>query len=242
MKDRRFQVILAIATLTLVFALGACNKKVAHATPPTPPPPAAPTAALSVVPDSVQKGQSVNLVWKTENANHVKIDGVGEVSSSGSRRATPVESTTYILTAKGPGGAQEASARVTVTVPVAATSPQVSAEELFRRNIKDLFFDYDKYDIRPDQQAQLQANAKFLQTQPDIKVQLEGHCDDRGSEEYNLALGASRAEALKSALLNAGISADRVQTVSYGKERPFCTDANEQCWQSNRRDHFVFQQ
>ncbi len=241
MKNRYLQIVLATAILTLVVALGACNKKVAHAAPPTPPAPAAPTVSLSVVPDSVQKGHSVNLEWKTDNANHVMIDGLGEVSSSGSRRMTPIESTTYTLTAKGPGGVREASARATVTVPMAASSPQLSAEELFGRNIKDLFFDYDRYDIRPDQQAQLQANAKFLQSQPAIKVQLEGHCDDRGSEEYNLALGASRAEALKSALLNAGIAADRVQTVSYGKEKPFCSNENEQCWQSNRRDHVALE-
>jgi peptidoglycan-associated lipoprotein len=241
MKSRCLRIGLTAAILTLVLALGACNKKVAHATPPTPPQPAAPTITLSAVPDSVQKGQSVTLEWKTDNANHAMIDGLGEVASSGSRRVTPLESTTYILTAKGPGGEREASARVTVIAPVVATSPQPSAEELFSRNIRDLFFDYDKYDIRPDQQGQLQADAKFLQSQPGIKVQLEGHCDDRGSEEYNLALGASRAEALKSALLQAGIAADRMQTVSYGKEKPFCSDENVQCWQSNRRDHVAFQ-
>ncbi|MGA2101416.1 MAG: OmpA family protein, partial [Candidatus Sulfotelmatobacter sp.] len=84
-----------------------------------------------------------------------------------------------------------------------------------------------------------QGDASFLLQHPAIKVVVEGHCDDRGSEEYNLALGTSRAEALKSTLLQQGISADRIKTISYGKEKPFCTQENDQCWAQNRVDHFA---
>jgi peptidoglycan-associated lipoprotein len=74
-----------------------------------------------------------------------------------------------------------------------------------------------------------------------VKIQIEGHCDDRGSEEYNLALGASRANSLKDALSRSGVSTDRISTISYGKEKPFCNADDDQCWQQNRRDHFVYQ-
>jgi peptidoglycan-associated lipoprotein len=109
---------------------------------------------------------------------------------------------------------------------------------LFGGSVKDVLFDYDKADIRGDQAPTAQNDAAFLAQHPSIQVVVEGHCDDRGSEEYNLALGTSRAESVKKALLSQGISADRVRTVSYGKEKPFCTQDNEQCWQQNRVDHF----
>jgi peptidoglycan-associated lipoprotein len=105
--------------------------------------------------------------------------------------------------------------------------------------VKDIYFDYDKADVRPDQQSLVQANAAFLQQHPNMSVTLEGHCDERGSTEYNLALGDNRASAVKNALVAAGVPADRIKTVSFGKEKPFCTASNEACWQQNRRGHFV---
>jgi peptidoglycan-associated lipoprotein len=106
-------------------------------------------------------------------------------------------------------------------------------------NVKDVYFDYDKYEIRPDAQAVLQANARALGERPGIRFTIEGHCDERGSEKYNLALGDRRANAVKEFLLKLGVSPDRVDTVSYGKERPTCTDHTEACWQQNRKGHFV---
>jgi peptidoglycan-associated lipoprotein len=108
---------------------------------------------------------------------------------------------------------------------------------LFARNVKDVMFDYNKADIRMDQAPTAHNDAAFLAQHPSIKVVVEGHCDDRGSEEYNLALGTSRAESVKRALLQEGVSPDRVKTVSYGKEKPFCTEENDHCWQQNRVDH-----
>jgi peptidoglycan-associated lipoprotein len=108
--------------------------------------------------------------------------------------------------------------------------------------VKDVFFDYDKYDIRPDQQTAIQANAQFLAQHPNINFTIEGHCDERGSTEYNLALGDNRANAVKNALVQAGVNGSRIKTISYGKEKPFCTESNEQCWQQNRRGHFVYGQ
>jgi peptidoglycan-associated lipoprotein len=104
--------------------------------------------------------------------------------------------------------------------------------------VRDVYFDYDKYIIRDDQQSVTQADAKFLLEHPNVGILIAGHCDERGSEEYNLALGDNRANAVKAELVKMGISADRIKTVSYGKEKPFCTDQNEACWQQNRRGHF----
>jgi peptidoglycan-associated lipoprotein len=220
--------------------LAGCNKKVATATPPTPPPPPpAPTATLAASPNVIQQGQTTVLLWQTTDSTEITIAGLGTVPASGSRSVMPDTSTTYTLEAKGPGGTKDASARVTVNMQTASMAPSPSDEDLFSKNVKDVFFDYDKSSIRPDESSTAQGDASFLQQHPSIKVMVEGHCDDRGSDEYNIALGASRAESLKRSLQQQGISADRIKTISYGKDRPFCSQENEQCWQQNRVDHFT---
>jgi len=230
--------------LFVIFAgalsLAGCHKKSAQATPPPPPPPpSAPTATLAANPAVIEQGQTTTLTWQTGNATDVNINGLGAVPASGSRTVTPSSSMTYTLTAKGPGGTQDASTRVTVNARVTQSAPpSVSDEDLFAHNVKDVLFDYDKSNIRTDQSSNAQGDAAFLAQHPSIKVVVEGHCDDRGSEEYNLALGTSRAESLKQALLQQGVSSDRIKTVSYGKEKPFCSQDDEQCWQQNRVDHF----
>jgi peptidoglycan-associated lipoprotein len=225
--------------------LGACHKKTAAPPPPPPPPPpAAPTASLTANPETVDKGQSTTLTWQTTNATDVTIAGIGAVQPTGSQQVTPDDSTTYTLSAKGSGGTQQATARVTVTTPPPPPPPpQASAteEELFSGSVKDIYFSYDKSDIGADQQGSLQADIAFLKQHPNVHFTIEGHCDERGSTEYNLALGDSRASAVKNALVQGGLSADTVKTISYGKEKPFCTESTEQCWQQNRRGHFVYQ-
>jgi peptidoglycan-associated lipoprotein len=240
-KHDRMKWIFLIVLLATVLTLGGCKKKVAPAPPPPPPPPPAPTASLSASPDTIQPGQSSTLTWVTQNATDVVLDG-NIVPATGSRSVSPKESTTYRLSAKGAGGTQEATARITVTpAPPPPPQPSATEEEMFTRNIKDVFFDYDKYDVRPDQQSAIQADAQWLSQHPNVRFTVEGHCDERGSTEYNLALGDNRASAVKNALVTAGVSADRIRTISYGKEKPFCTESNEQCWQQNRRGHFVYQ-
>ena len=223
--------------------LGACKKKVPPPPPPPPPPAAAPTASLSASPNTVDKGESTTLTWQTTNATDISVDGIGAVQANGSQKVTPAESTTYHLTAKGPGGTQEATARVTVNAPAAPPPPTASAteEELFSQSVKDIYFEYDKFDISPDQQAALRGDIDFLKQHANVRFTIEGHCDERGSTEYNLALGDNRANSVKNALVQGGVSADRIKTISYGKEKPFCTQSNEQCWQQNRRGHFVYQ-
>jgi peptidoglycan-associated lipoprotein len=242
--QRIFQSFVLTSIIAGILSLSACNKKVAKVVPPSPPPPAAPTATLAANPNVINLGQSAELTWKTSNADTISIEGVGVVPSSGSRSVTPTGSTTYTLVAKGPGGTEQATARVTVSPEVAkkSSTPTASEEELFGTNVKDVFFDYDRSNVRSDQGLTAQADASFLVQHPDIKILIEGHCDDRGSEEYNLALGDNRATTLKNSLVVAGVSADRIKTTSYGKERPFCSQDEEQCWQQNRRDHLSLQQ
>jgi len=233
---------LAVTLGTIIF-LGACAKKAAPPPPPPPPAPNAPTASLSANPNTLNQGQATTLSWQTSNATDVSIDGIGPVDPSGSRQVTPIDSTTYHLIAKGAGGTQDATARVTVNSASAPPPPTSNAteEELFAQNVKDIFFDYDKYDVRADQQSALQADAQFLQQHSNIRITVEGHSDERGSTEYNLALSTNRAETVKNALIQAGVAGDRIKTFSYGKEKPFCSESTESCWQQNRRDHFVYE-
>ena len=105
--------------------------------------------------------------------------------------------------------------------------------------LSDIHFGYNEYTIEPQDGSVLKSNASWLQKYTDTKVQVEGHCDERGSEEYNIALGAKRAEAAKDYLTTLGISGSRISTISYGKELPLCTEHDESCWSQNRRDHFA---
>ena len=245
MKLTRSQWIRIIVALAMVLAVSACGKKkVAPAPPPPPPPAPAPTASLTANPNTIQAGQASTLTWRTDYATDVTIDQLGKVDPSGSRAVTPAESTTYHLVAKNDSGTQEATARITVTAAAPPPPQQASNDsdaQLFSTNMKDVFYDYDSYDISAQYQQVLQADARFLQQHPGMKFTIEGHCDERGSTEYNLALGDNRANAAKQALAQLGISSDRVRTISYGKEKPFCTESNESCWQQNRRAHFVYQ-
>ena len=246
LKLSRSQWIKVVVALAAVLAVSACGKKKAAPPPPPPPPPApAPTASLTANPNTINVGQSTTLIWKTDYATSVVIDQLGTVDPSGSRSVTPTISTTYRLVATNSSGTQEATARVTVTPATVTTTTTTTTNEtqaqLFASNVKDVFFDYDSYDITQQYQQVLSADARFLQQHPDMKFTIEGHCDERGSTEYNLALGDNRANSTKQALISLGIPADRIRTISYGKEKPFCTESNESCWAQNRRAHFVYQ-
>ncbi len=244
MKQLTLKWVALVFALGAILFLGACHKKQPPPPPPPPPAPATPTATLTASPDTIDKGQSSTLTWQTSNATDIGIDGIGAVQPNGTQQVSPAESTTYTLTAKGAGGTQTATARVTVNAPPPppppTTQPSLTEEQLFAQSVKDIYFDYDKSDVRASEQASIQADAAFLQQHPNISFTIEGHCDERGSTEYNLALGDNRASAVKNALVSAGIAADRIKTVSYGKEKPFCTESNESCWQQNRRGHFVY--
>jgi peptidoglycan-associated lipoprotein len=233
----------AVLTLALI-AVAGCKKK----SPPAPPPPEAtapsaaqPIAQLTATPTSISAGDQVVLNWRTTDATSVSIDGIGDVPTQGVKTVTPTASTTYHLVAKGPGGEAEATAHVTVMSPPAVSVPNntMSEEEAFRANVQDIFFDYDSYDVRSDAQSTLSRDASYLAGHPNIKIVIGGYCDERGSNEYNLALGENRANSAKNALVQAGVAANRIRVISYGKEKPFCTESTEECWQQNRRAGFT---
>lgn len=236
-----------LALLALLTFVGACKKEVAAPPPPAPAPapapPARPTVTLQTSQTFIQSGEAATLNWSSTNATALALQpGIGSVAPEGSTRVSPAQSTTYTITATGPGGSAEASVRITVSAPPpppAPSRPAATLEELFRANVFDGYYDYDKADIRADARDALAKTAEFLRTHQQVRVLIEGHCDERGSTEYNLALGDRRAQAARQFLISLGVAADRLETVSWGKERPFCTESNEECWQQNRRAHFV---
>jgi peptidoglycan-associated lipoprotein len=122
---------------------------------------------------------------------------------------------------------------------VAKREPGIAGEVFESRLLKDIHFDFDRYDIRPEDTQILKENAALLSKYPQVKVQVEGHCDERGTNEYNLALGERRASAAKKYLLSLGISTDRISSISYGEEKPQDTGHDEEAWSKNRRGHFV---
>jgi len=233
-----------LVALSVVALTAGCH----HKPPPPPPPPpvqapapARPTVTLQASPTSINKGESANLSWNSTDATQLTIaPDVGDVTAQGSTKVSPSDSTTYTITATGPGGSASATATVTVNAPPPPPPPQgPSEDELFLREVRDAYFDYDKADIRPDARVALSTTADFLKRHPSIKATIEGHCDERGSTEYNLGLGVRRATAVMQYLVSLGVSADRLNIVSFGKEKPFCNEHNEACWQQNRRGHFV---
>ncbi|MFZ5998727.1 MAG: peptidoglycan-associated lipoprotein Pal [Nitrospirota bacterium] len=118
-------------------------------------------------------------------------------------------------------------------------APQPPAEKELPTKIQDIHFDFDRYDVRDDAKPVLKELAAFLSNNRAARVIIEGHCDDRGTDEYNLALGERRATAAKEYLVSLGIPSNRIETVSYGEEKPLCTEGTEECWAKNRRAHFV---
>lgn len=121
----------------------------------------------------------------------------------------------------------------------AKKTPGIEGEVFESSMLKDIHFDFDKYDIRPEDAEILKGNAAVLQKNPTVKIQIEGHCDERGTSEYNLALGERRANSAKKYLVSLGIAESRVSTISYGKEKPLDPGHNKEAWAKNRRDHFI---
>jgi peptidoglycan-associated lipoprotein len=234
-------------TLLAILALSAACKKSAPQAPPPPlstsaAPPARPTVNLESSSNTIQRGESVTLTWSSTNATTLSLSPeIGNVTAEGTQRVTPQDSTTYTLTATGPGGSADANVHITVggTAPPVARSTEPTLQQLFDKEVKDAYFDYNKADVRPDARDALSQTAQFLRSYPQLKVVIAGHCDERGSTEYNLALGDRRAAAAKQFLASLGISADRLETVSYGKERPFCSASTEECYLQNRRAHIT---
>ena len=243
---------LALLGLLAVTVIGSgCGPKKLPSTPPpaaTAPapaaPPARPTVTLQASSTFIQRGESATLTWSSTNATSLTLNpAVGAVAPEGSSKVSPTESTTYTITATGPGGTADQSIRVTVSAAAPAVAvdntPTETVDQMFLRSVHDAYFDYNKADLRADAKDALSQSAQFLRTHADVNVIIEGYCDERGTTEYNLGLGQKRADAVKQFLESLGISAARVATTSFGKEKPFCNEHSEACWQQNRRGHFV---
>lgn len=249
---------LIVLALSLSLFAAGCKKKAPAPPPPPPPrveaPPPAPVARpvvsqFEAEPATVEKGQASTLRWAvTGQTTSITITpGIGSVDASGNRQVYPSATTTYTLTATGAGGNTTSTATVTVTNPPVAPPPAPAAPsrtlaDILKSDVQDAYFDYDKSDIREDARSVLTRNADVLKSVltnfPNAVIIVEGHADERGSAEYNLGLSDRRATAAKEFLVQLGIAADRLKPVSYGKERPQCTEANEGCYQKNRRAHF----
>ena len=204
-----------------------------------------PTVTLTASPGSIERGDQTTLSWTTTDTMSLLIDsGIGNVADNGSLVVSPRESTTFTATASGSGGEATASTRVTV-VPRSARGTMTSTDldglqqAVEEGKIQPLFFDYDQAGISADGERVLKENARWFQQFPDATIVIEGHCDERGTEEYNLALGDRRAQATKAYLVQLGIAAYRMETISFGEERPFAPGYDEAAYRMNRRAHFI---
>lgn len=258
MSNRNRVTIWMVAALALLAA--GCHKKHAPTVSTAPPPPvssapAAPPegarppviAQFTAEPSSIERGQSATLRWSVSDATTVTIDpGLGTVQSNGSRQVFPSATTTYRLTASGSAGNANATATVNVITGQAPPPPPPPTQTSLTTaldSVTDAYFDYDSSDIREDGRNALTRDSdalkKIMQDFPSASIVVEGHCDERGSAEYNLGLGDRRAAAAKEFLIQLGVPGDKLKTISYGKERPQCTESEEACWQKNRRAHFA---
>jgi peptidoglycan-associated lipoprotein len=249
---------------TLAFT-AACKKKVPPVaaappvqTPAEPPKPIERPALVAVPridsftaePARVERGQSITLRWATTNADNVTLDqGIGAVPPNGSRQLFPTATTTYTLLARGGPGSDTRSVTVEVVAPppvAAPKPPTTSIEEQIRTltgQLADAYFDYDMSELREDARRAINTDADILKRifalDPRVNFVIEGHADERGSGEYNLGLADRRAIVARDALVQLGVPANRLRTISYGEEAPVCQESNESCWQRNRRAHLT---
>ncbi len=215
--------------------------------------PAFPSPTLSLTADqgAIERGQSTTLRWSSTNADSVEIVGFGRLGTTGSRTVSPTTSTTYNGTARGKGGEATASFRLTVTEPAPPPPPPPPKppepvtpriEEAFAAALSTIHFMLDSSALEEEAQATLRRAGDWLNRTENrtIRFRIEGNCDERGSQEYNFGLGDRRANSARDFLISLGVSADRIETVSYGKERPVDSGHSEDAWWKNRRDDFVY--
>jgi peptidoglycan-associated lipoprotein len=255
---------LMILMSTLLFS-AACKKKVPPAPPPpvtegpkeAPPAPDRPKLigtpridSFTAEPARVERGQSITLRWATTNADTITLDqGIGAVAASGSRQLFPTGTTTYVLIARGGTGSDTRTVTVEVVapppitnVPTGPTGDDIPTQiTRLEGQLVDVLFDYNQTEFREDARRALNTDADILKRifalDQRVNYIVEGHADERGSAEYNLGLADRRAIVTRDALVQAGIPASRLRTISFGEEAPVCRDSNEGCWQRNRRAH-----
>jgi peptidoglycan-associated lipoprotein len=163
----------------------------------------------------------------------------GTAATTGAAPTTPAPAPAPAPTAAAPAAPTPAAPPTAAPQTPGSTARPSPKEFVSVPELKDIHFDFDKYDIRPGDAKVLDSNASWLKSNPDQLLLIEGHCDERGTNEYNLALGERRAKATMNYLVSQGVQANRITIISYGEERPTCTEHNESCWSKNRRSHFL---
>jgi peptidoglycan-associated lipoprotein len=216
---RRGSEIVAVSMLVVGLALSGCAKRPATTQATAP----APTGAAGATSGAGGTGGAVGSQRGTGAMQPGGGAGSGDTTSGTGAVAGATTS---------PGGG------------AATTSPSGTARPVVKDytavpEMRDIFFDFDRYDVRPGDAKVLDSNADWLRTNSNHLVLIEGHCDERGTNEYNLALGERRAKSTMNYLVSQGVQASRITIISYGEERPACTEKNEQCWGQNRRAHFL---
>ena len=254
MKRNFFDLVACLLCLGLLL-IPACTKHAPDVRPELPPPtrtetpdpdlpPAPPpTLSLTASPGTIERGEQTSLKWSSENGTSLVIDnGIGNVRPAGEIIISPGQSTTYTATVRGRGGEARASTRITVLEPdtdlIVPPDRQQLGDLIEQGTIKMVHFAYDKAQLTATVKATLQQNALYFRQYPDVTFVVEGHCDERGSEEYNLALGDRRAIAVRDYLIQLGIERGRIEAVSYGEEQPLDTRKNEAAFARNRRAQF----
>jgi peptidoglycan-associated lipoprotein len=206
--------------------------------------------SFTAEPARVSRGESITLRWSTNGADTVTLDqGIGSVAASGSRQLFPTGTTTYVLIARNTVGTDTRSVTVDVTsapTPTSATSsggPSAPGEGELISQLQTVYFDLDMSELREDARRAVNTDADILKRlfalNGNLTFVIEGHCDERGSAEYNLGLGDRRAVITRDALVQLGVPAAKLRTVSFGKEAPVCRESTEDCWQKNRRAAFT---
>lgn len=179
------------------------------------------------------------------NRNHAYVLLIGGIGAalllSGCPKKVDTAKSTATVTEEKVAPPAEPAKPEPVPAPKVGETPVAREAEAPAGGPSDAYFDYDKYTIRDDARAALENNARWLNANPKARVKIEGHCDERGTNEYNLALGERRAQAVKRFLVTLGVDGGRLSTISYGEEHPVCKDQNEACYAKNRRAHFTVQ-
>lgn len=217
-------------------------KKVEPPSPPpapvvtTPPVPPAPTAAISINPNSIVRGESATAIWTSRNATGCTIQPeIGSVAPQGSRKITPADNASYTLVCSGPGGSADSAASIAVAEPAPVEKP-VPPAKLCNPTVLDVHFDVNKYDIKPQYHNELKKLADFLAEFPKAKGVIEGHTDSDGSAKSNEVLSRNRAEAIRNYLIkNFGIAPERIKAEGYGESRPIADNKTASGKQKNRR-------
>jgi len=211
------QLVVFVSVLFLLAIVGGCAKKT------IPVPPSQPSNSGSAIKTATGNQTNINAATNQSNLETETLNATETTTSM------PTNATTVI----GTNETATTNATQTETFGIKISEGRTDAPML------PIYFDFNKYNIRPDMVKRMENNAKFLLAHPNIKIQIQGNCDERGSEAYNLALGEKRAEAAKKYLVNLGVAPDRIETISFGKEKPLDPRHCPAAWAKNRRDDFV---